>query len=468
MKNHSKFLGKAFALLLSLCLIFANTVSGTLAFLSVNTGRVQNTFIPFDTSTSDLIISKRVEHPLGEDYKIPDNISFDFKVSLGAYFAGYTVTTTKGAVTADTNGDFTVSVKPDEAISIQGIDEGTAVSVTEIEKGGGFSVKGEAVKNVVISNQEFAKADFVNIYTPEKVISEGVTLKGAKTLSGREWKEGDSFTFILEQQKSDESWSALAEKTVSYSTSADFNKFDFTDAISSLSFDKVGSYAFRVYEKVGTLIGIDYDKTINYFYINVTDIDMDGKLEIGSVTAEQNIAVSDSFDLSVAFNNAYTIPEDISVSIAANKTVKNSGSKAIGPENFSFKLEGEGLNLTAKSDTSGKAAFDLKFSYKDIGKTFKYTLSEINDNREGVTYSAAVYELAVTVSLSEQNELVADVTVNGSAYSDSSIAFENIYKSSLDTPETGERTHHIIYIAIISSACALAALGVCRRRKHTH
>ena len=55
-----------------------------------------NTFKPLQNITSDLVISKTVEHPLGEGYAIPDNIAFDFEVNLGKDYAGSRLTTTNG------------------------------------------------------------------------------------------------------------------------------------------------------------------------------------------------------------------------------------------------------------------------------------------------------------------------------------------------------------------------------------
>ena len=463
MKISRKTLGKVFALMLSFVLVFTNTVAGTLAFLSVNTGKVQNTFEPFDTAVSNLIISKKVQHPLGEDYKIPDNISFDFKVSLGSYFKGYTFDTTSGKITADAKGDLTLSVKPNEAVSIQGIDEGTQVTVTEIQNGGGFAVKGEASQTHTITKNEFAKADFVNIYSPESVTTQSLTLKGTKTLTGREFKEGDEFTFVLEM-KDGEEFKALSEKSISYNSNADFNKFDFTEAISALSFSKVGTYTFRVYEKLGNLIGIDYDKTVNYFYVNVTDADMDGKLEIGSIDAEQNAKVSGNYDITVKFNNGYTFPKDISVKVNVNKTVKNVGGGKIGPENFEFILNGNGESLNAKSDKNGKAYFTLGYDYNDIGKTFEYTVSEVKGNRKHVTYSSDKYKLTVSISLSKDNTLVCDVKVDGKAYTDKSIIFENTYKSP-PAPDAGERIPLALHIAFIASLGAVLAVYTYRRKR---
>lgn len=463
MKITRKTLGKVFALMLSFVLVFTNTIAGTLAFLSVNTGKVKNTFMPFDTAVSNLIISKKVEHPLSEDYKIPDNISFDFKVSLGAYFGGYTFDTTSGKITADANGDLKLSLKPNEAISIQGIDEGTRVTVTEIQNGGGFSVKGEPSQTHTISKNEFAQAEFTNIYTPDKITTQALTLKGTKNLTGRDFKEGDEFTFVLEMKDGGE-FKALSEKTVSYSSESDFNKFDFTEAISTLTFSKVGSYTFRVYEKIGDLIGIDYDKTVNYFHINVTDVDMDGKLEIGSIDAEQNVKVSGNYDITVDFNNGYTFPESTSIKVDVNKTVKNSGGGKIGPENFEFALKGSGENLTAKSNKNGKAYFALSYDHNDVGKTFEYTISEVNDKRKGVTYSSKTYKLTVSVSLARDNTLICDVKVNGKAYSDKSIAFENIYKSP-NAPDAGENISWMLTFAFTTLFGAVIVTYASRRRR---
>lgn len=465
MKITRKTLGKVFALMLSFVLVFTAAMAGSISFISVNTGKVKNTFKPFDTAVSNLIISKRLEHPLGEDYKIPDSVCFDFKVSLGAYFAGYTFKTTSGSVTADSQGNLALSVKPGQAVSIQGIDEGTAVTVTEIQNRGGFSVKGEAVKSLTIPKDEFAQAEFTNIYAPEKVTTQSLTLKGTKKLTGRDFKAGDEFTFVLEM-KDGEGYKPLSEKTISYNGSADFNKFDFTDAINALTFEKVGAYTFRVFEKAGKLPGMDYDKTINYFHVNVTDVDMDGKLEIGSIDTEQNTAVSGQFDITVDFNNGYTFPKDISVKVDVNKTVKNSGGGKIGPENFKFALKGNGQDLTATSYKNGKAYFSLNYSHEDIGKTFEYTVTEINDKRKHVTYSTASYKLSVTISLSDDNTLIADVKVAGKAYTDKSIVFKNVYKSP-SAPDAGERAPWALHIALILALCAgSVALAAYRKKKN--
>ena len=53
---------------------------------------------------------------------------------------------------------------------------------------------------------------------------------------------------------------------------------------------------------------LDYDKNINYFSIEITDDDMNGKLEITNVSAHQNITLNktnNNYNIDVKFNNRF-------------------------------------------------------------------------------------------------------------------------------------------------------------------
>ena len=130
------------ALLVSLIVLLTSTVNTTFGFIVTKTDSLINTFVPFDNIISDFLISKNVEHPFGNEYVIPDNIAFDFKVDFGSLYANTTIKTTTGDIVADKNGSIQISVKPEEAFGTYGIDAGTKVAVTEIqEDGSGFTVK---------------------------------------------------------------------------------------------------------------------------------------------------------------------------------------------------------------------------------------------------------------------------------------------------------------------------------------
>ena len=281
------------------------------------TDSLVNVFTPFESIINNLFITKTVEHPFGENYIIPDNIVFDFQVNLGSTYAGSKVNTTNGEKIADTNGVITITIKPGVAIGIQGIEEGTKVSVTEVLKdGSGFSVKdGMVTKEATISADGDGVIDFVNFYTPAKVVATNLNVTGTKVLEGREWKEGDEFTFELSQDDGGGGWKSIGQKTVAYDDSnKNFNKFDFSDVIHTLEFSQAGTYSFRISEVSGNISGIIYDKNVNEFHVLVGDKDMDGKLEIQSVTVTGNTTVTkdealDIYNIVANFENKFTNPE---------------------------------------------------------------------------------------------------------------------------------------------------------------
>ncbi len=468
------------ALMISLIMLLTSTVQTTFGFIVTSTGPLKNTFVPYDSAASDLIISKTVEHPFGESYIIPDDIAFDFEVDLGALYANTKIQTTDGDKTADENGVITVSVEPGGYIGIEGLDEGREVTVTEVQKdaASGFAVKdGIATQKVTIFADGSARVNFVNIYTPAAVQPTGVTVSGTKILEGREWQEGDTFLFLLEQETGDDIWTDLGTRAITYDAeNADFNKFYFSNILQALTFDKAGSYDFRISEVAGELDNVDYDKTVNYFTVEVGDKDMDGKLEISDVTGSQNAAVTKDettgeYNVDVTFNNTFIPdPEDISVAVTVNKTVKNTGSLSIGPEGFEFVLENtaSGDKTALKTDENGKAIFDLDFTAADVGKTFNYKLSETDTGKTGVTYDTDVYDIQIDIALGEDNTLIPTVTMNGTTVESCAADFENTYHTEQSpSPPTGENSNTAFWfiMMIISGATCVALLLLDRRYK---
>ncbi len=464
-----------FALVVSVIMLFTSAVNTTYGFIVTKTNSLINTFVPFSSAKNSLFIHKTVEHPLGQDYIIPDNISFDFKVELGALYANTTIKTSDGEVTADNSGTAYVAVKPGKTLEIENIDVGTKATVTEIQKSGnGFTVKDKAVKEATVSNNGGAKVDFVNVYAPLSVKPVNVSINGLKLLEGRNWQSGDAFTFKLEQKNENGIWESLGTKTVSYDAqNTDFNKFSFSDIVSALEFNKVGTYKFRITEVIGTLDNMDYDKSVNTFSIKVTDADMDGKLEIGDVGAGQNAVASKengSYSVLVTFNNTFVPavpePDDIQTYIIVNKTVKNTGDLSIGPVGFEFVLEEaeSKKKTTLESGDDGKAVFKLIFTAEDIGKTYTYKLYEKNNGIDGITYDTDVYDIKILVVLGENNTICAKILVNGEAASSAVVDFENIYH--VVTPPTSDNNNIVLWsiLMIVSAVCCV--LLILQERKY--
>ena len=462
------------SLLISLIMLLTSTVNTTFGFIVTKTDSLVNTFVPFESIISNLLINKKVEHPFGEEYVIPDDIAFDFKVDFGSLYANTTIKTTAGDVVADENGSIQISVKPEMHFAVEGIDAGTKVTVTEIQKdGSGFAVKnGADTLEGVVAEDGSLKFEYVNVYTPESVSPANVFVNGNKILEGRDWQDGDSFSFKLEQKQKDGSWTVLGTETVTYSADdAEFNRFDFTHTVQALTFDKVGVYEFRMSEVVGEFENVDYDKSVNTFAIRVTDVDMDGRLEINTVSAAVNAKVNEAdgnYYVDVTFNNTFVPvipdPEDITVKIFVDKTVNNTGTSSIGPEGFEFVLENteSGEKRALKSDENGDAVFSLPFTSADAGKTFTYKLSEKNGKMTGVTYDTKVYDISVYVVLGEDNKLIAGVSINGQITENPVAEFVNTYHAKLpDTPPTsdnGNTEFWLIMMIISGFACVFLAI----------
>ena len=458
-------------LILSIILVLTIAVQTTLAFVVAGTPSVTNIFKPFESIVNGVLIRKTVEHPFGVDYVIPDHIAFEFEVALGAFYANTTIETTDGNLVADANGVITLTAKPGSSVGIKGIDEGTEVTVTELQKLPGFSVKGDATQTVTVAADGTVNVDFTNVYAPDKVLPTNVRITGTKVLEGRDWQDGDRFTFLLEYDDGSGQWKSLGERSVEYDAdNAQFADFDFTDVLNGMEFTAAGTYAFRMSEIEGDLDRVDYDETVNYFNVIVTDTDMDGKLEIGGVSASQNATVTNEngvYTVDVLFNNTFIpVPEDVTVTVTVKKTIIALGDETIAPKDFEFVLKNvvTGEEITVKTDEHGLADLNLTFSEADAGKTFRYELSEIAGNVVGVTYDTSVYTVDITVTLTDDNRLIASVTVNGEVVTDPVAEFANTYKAPAPAP-TGDDSNVMYHLTIaVISAVALVLLTVYRRR----
>jgi len=108
-------------------------------------------------------------------------------------------------------------------------------------------------------------------------------------------------------------------------------------------------------------------------------------------------------------------PEDIRVPVRVQKSMVNFSEQEIGLGGFEFHLidaeTGEIRVMT--SDEEGRAALDMTFTAADVGKTYHYRLGEVNTGRENVIYDGTIYDISITLVLSEQREIVAEIMIDG-------------------------------------------------------
>ena len=406
---------KKLTLLLCAAALLTVGIGATFSYLVKETPTLVNRFLNGIIPAGDVVIQKSVSHPFGDSYTVPEALAFTFEVNLGQHYAGETVNTSQGRKTADENGVITVTVAPGGRTSLYDIDDGTAVTVTETNIGKGFTPDA-ASQEVMVEKYKDHILTFTNTYAPEKADTSALTLSGVSSLADRAWQEGDSFTFELSVYQDGE-WISLGTRTVTYELvevadptsptgtvfveKPDYNKFDFTEILQSLAFDKTGTYSFRVSEAGGNVENIICNPADCKFEVLVGDADMDGSLEIQSVTTPSANVTVDNTAVTAYFVNIYA-PGSTTATVEIQKALEDTSGQNKTPAGFFFELYDEENNLIALSEATiatGETAIWLNYGLADAGKTYTYILKEVNGGQtmNAVTYDSKEYKLRVSV-----------------------------------------------------------------------
>lgn len=245
------------------------------------------------------------------------------------------------------------------------------------------------------------------------------------------------------------------------------------DAVDIAYNDENGSFAFNAisYQKEGTqaenyrrveyyLIKEDtswksgsvsaevvYDSTEYGVTVTVTD-NGSGKLEkmveYVRITSNPDGSRKQEKANSVKFINSYADdPQAVIKEITVKKTVKNTGTETIGPENFRFRLQNltTGDSYIQTTESSGRAVFRLPFTQADVGRTYSYKLIEINDGRENVTYSTSSCEFTIAITENAAgNGLTAVLTSQEQQIENLVVEFVNTYHKGEKQPESSDTT----------------------------
>ena len=400
---------------LLLCLALVGTVmtGPTFAYIMTQTSSLINTFISGLAPEGGIIIRKTVEHPFGESYVIPDHIAFGFRVELGEEYVGKTVITTQGDQIADSTGSIIVTVKPGESVGIREIIAGTSVTVTEMAPSAGFTVAdGIASQTVTVAARKDTTVRFVNTYRPAPVPDVNLEVTGIKNLEGRPWQEGDTFTFLLEHRYmggESSHWTQLGTASVTYDPATEgFNCFDLTQLVQSVDYNQVGTYSFRVSEVEGVIGGITYDELISYFDVQVSDVNMDGYLEVSHVvgTAGAEAVWDDArtaYCVTVNFSNHYAPTGSAAISIPIRKTVTDLSGQSQTADGFTFEMytaDGQLLQTSEPTSASGETGLRLVYDASQAGKTFTYIIKETGagTSQGAMIYDATEHTIHVTVT----------------------------------------------------------------------
>jgi len=424
--------------------------------------------------TGTLAIAKYLTHPLGSNVQIDKSFTVDVTLRdpLGqpvtdALRVSHSGNGALTSVTPDSQGKFTVTLKAGQTLLVYDLPEGSTATVVETDVPEGFTAyyweNDHYDDGVVTVVRDVATSVTVhNHYTPKEVYPVNIKVDGSKTLDGRDWQEGDSFTFQL-QKNENGSWSVVEEWTVSYEDAA--KTFSINLAETEEEFTAAGEYAYQVVEVIPAetdrLGGVTYDRTVHNFTVKVTDTDVDGQLEISAVTTGHDhddgiTQDANGWTVHAPFTNTYSVGANASAatSVDIQKQLDNlPASPLVSLSGWKFALydsladNANRVGDIVTTDAAGEARFVINYTAADLGsldsREFTYYIRELAEYVNpltNVTYSAAAYEVKVLLTHDGAGGLRANVTSvvrvrtnEGAAANDvlsavQELTFKNIYQ----------------------------------------
>ena len=270
-----------------------------------------------------------------------------------------------------------------------------------------------------------------------------------KVLEGRDWRKGDEFTFLLEGVNG--APVPLGDNGAP-STSVVVGPNDVVDGAAKIDFGSIvytqpGQYDYRVTEKRGSAAGMSYSKNVATFRVTVRD-----NTETGELKATVSCISGGS-----EFVNTYSSQLDYTAAGGLSVTKTMSGRAQVAGE-FEFdvvangddKLGIAGRHTNAGAPDGGEAlvvssAARVKFTQEDVGKVYSYSITEVNNRRNGVTYDATEYTVTITT---EDDPVTATLKVTTYIKSTSGPDKTYVYAAGTDAAPAAKVTFENSYAAV--------------------
>lgn len=331
----------------------------------------------------------------------------------------YIVRETKGSIKGVTYDERIGTVE----ITPQDNGDGTMHVVTKVTMKNADG-SGESVKTYDSSNHNSGTPTvrFTNTYAAAATDPVQVITGFNKKLTGREWKDGETFTFKLKNvSKPDGVETApMPEKDEVTVRKADVKDGKAPIEFGALTFKKAGEYKYQLKEQVPSpeAAGMTYDKAVRDITVTVTD-NGTGKLTAAVTAVSGN----------ETFTNEYKT-EDLQMDqVLGLSMTKVLTGRDMTEDDFSFTLKGtdeasaKKLNIAEDGETvPGKAGADgetvtvrsglnMTLKQADIGKTYAYTFEEVKGSVKGIVYDESRYTLEITAKDGGDGTLKAEVVL---------------------------------------------------------
>lgn len=417
--------------------------------------------------------------------EVPVNRTFEFELYPATDDTYQTLGTAIKKQPQDANGEFKfeLSYSPDDISdtpyyyvvkevnagqTIYGVTYDTTQYYIEVkvedDDVGGIKTTTKIKKNGVDSATSL---DFNNKYV---VASKDITIEGKKELENRTLGENEFKFFLYE---ADSNFVIDTNKTPKET----LNKGDKSFAFEPVTITKAGTYYFVVKEDADTTADrVTNDTAVYNVAVEIKENFDIGELYENSRTITKVEGTTSQPATEILFTNVFTPkPDDITVDMFIEKTMVYKGATVVTSRGFEFVLENTKTSekFFTQTDAQGDGKFTLAFTEDDIGKTYTYTISEVNDHRRYIIYSNAVYEITVSISLDADNKLVASFTKDALAVDEVVAEFENIFRyeepdkpKPIESPDTSDNSNLYLWIALMFiSGCGAVGLTLYNKKR---
>lgn len=295
--------------------------------------------------------------------------------------------------------------------------------------------------------------EFVNTYDSSIPSDQLVSPHFSKVLEGREWREGDSFTFTIRAKDGAPlPVNANGEEVTSVTVHDATEAKNFTFGTIPFTYDMVRdgarTFVYEVRENASGISGISDDPHVATVTVTVAD---QGNGTMSAVVSNGNNV----------FTNIYSSRLDYTAAGGLSVT-KTMNGRAMSAEEFGFVVTatGDGDKLGIAGEHASSAAPDgdealvvsspagVTFTQEDVGKVYSYTITEKGGNLGGVSYDATSYNVEITTDDDASNARLTVTTrvtstsgidntytyVAGSdANAAAKVSFENSYTAAGET-----------------------------------
>ena len=330
----------------------------------------------------------------------------------------------------------------------------TTVTVCVTDKDADGNKTGQLTAKVSYKNSKHQStnlAQFINEYAE----SGSAKIEGTKNLAGRDFKDGDSFTFTVTPKDGapapkDKDGEAISEVTITPDSGASA-KIDF----GTVNFNQAGqSYTYELKEKQpgGDKKGIEYDTTTYALTLTAkANSPRDGKL-----TIEQTLKAGDKDADQIVWNNQYkptgSLHLDATKTLTGRKWKQNDSFifelwayksdallAALDQTKTPYTVEGSSISFgkatatVPAADAENQQTVPINFETLHFTKAsedgpFEFYITEIPGNDKGMNYDSEPHRIPVYVTDDGEGNLTAKVADN----SITNLNFNNVYNSSVE------------------------------------